>query len=43
MLELATDDSLRAESESVAIERDRALEVIHAEGEDSEAWLHGVP
>jgi hypothetical protein len=40
VLELRAHDAFRPESEAVAIEADRALEVVDAEGDESDTGFH---
>src|SRR5262245_50440485 len=41
VLELRSDDALGLEAEAVAIEAQRPLEVVHAEGDEGDSRLHG--
>ena len=35
------DDSLRGQAQTVPIEGDRPLEIVDAQGDEGDAWLHG--
>jgi hypothetical protein len=40
MLELPADDSFRREAESISIEGNRTLQIVHAEREHGQSWSH---
>ena len=40
VLELLADDALGREAEAVAVERDRAMQVVHAQREHGDPWFH---
>src|ERR1700682_4237438 len=40
MLEFLSNDSLGRKAKAIAIERERLLQVGHAEGDDGDSWLH---
>jgi len=42
MLEFLPDNSLSPQPKAVAIERERLLQVVHADGDDGNSWLHEI-
>jgi hypothetical protein len=41
MLKLRADDPLRRQTESVSIKPQRSLQIVNAESNDGDSWLHG--
>ncbi|MNG38641.1 hypothetical protein D3C84_1264170 [compost metagenome] len=43
MFELAADDAGRRQAQAVAVKAQRTFQVVHGEGDDADAGLHGLP